>query len=875
MKKTVFENGLTLLTVEAHDVPIVTATIWYRVGSANETAGQTGISHFLEHLMFKGTPTYGKGMIDFLTASNGGYNNAGTIFDYTMYYFNFSSDRWELALQIEADRMKHCLLEPDEVEAERGVILEELKQQLDSPWGQLAMQLESTMFAAPHPNHHPVIGWQADVESISRDALAQYYQTFYAPNNATLVIVGDVQTTQVIKAVHQHFGHLKPAISIPAQPLAVVKQNQEQRFALYQDSGVKRLQIGYHAVNLAHSDTYALDAIDYLLSHGKTSRLHQRLVEDEQLAVFADTFYHTRKQAGVFYFTSALRRGRTPEQFERVLEEEIAKLQTELISDEELQKVKNIVAAEFIFDKETTAGLAHALGEYEMIDTFEFFSSYPQRMEMLTAEDIRRAARTYFVNERRTVVWGLPQDPEREDQDFDEEEASMPPMTSDMVFRTPEEQLPPPVKAASNNHAAPEFFSTASRRFRHHRWALPNGLTVLFLEHHLLPLVSMEAFVDAGQKNEADEQAGIAVLTGQLLEEGTTTRSAFDIASAIESVGGSLDAQSQGVSAQVLSKDLDLGMDLLSDVLMRPIFDERQMKKKRHQILISIEEDDENSSTIAFNLFRDMVYGQHPYHRPRKGYKHSVRKLRREALIKYYQTYFRPNNTILSIVGDADPAQIRETVERYFAEWQAQTIPAPPSFEMPRPTGCVRKHIAKDKEQVHVYLGHLGVTRTNPDFYPLFVMDHILGVGPGFTDRISRKLRDEMGLAYSVSANISGSAEKEPGMFLAYIGTSPENAPRAVEGFLQEIRTIRRETVSAEELELAKNYITGSYVFNFETSSQLSRYLINVERYQLGEDFIWRFPDIVDQISAEDILRVAQRYLDEENYYLASAGKAW
>lgn len=873
--RTAFENGLTLLTAETHDVPVVTATIWYGVGSAHESAGQTGISHFLEHLMFKGTPANGKGMIDFLTASNGGNNNAGTIFDYTMYYFNFSADRWELALQIEADRMRHCLFDPDEFEAERAVILEELKQQLDSPWGQLAMRLESAIFPATHPYHHPVIGWQQDVERISRDDMLAYYATHYAPNNATLIIVGDVQTARVIEAVHRHFGEIPPAAAAP--PLAVpAMPQQEQRLTLMQDSGVKRLQMGYHTVNLAHPDTFVLEAIDYLLNHGKTSRLHQRLVEQEQLAVFTDVLHHSRKLSGVFYVLAALRPGVSPETFERALDEEIARLQTEPVSAEELQKVKNMLAADFLFDKETTSGLAHALGEYEILGSYDYFFEYPQRIEALTADDIMQAAQTYLTKERRTVAWGLPQDPERECAEFDEEDAALPPCETDMVFHTSSERFEEMIRTHPQKKidGSPEFFSADPHRFRHHRWTLPNGLTVLFLEHHLLPIVTMEAFVDAGQKYESDAQAGIAVLTGQLLEEGTTTRSALDIALAIESVGGVLEAQSQGVSAQVLSKDLALGMDLLSDVLMRPIFDAEQLKKKRQQILSSLEEDEDNPAVLAYNLFREFVYGAHPYHRPRKGYKQTVRRLRRADLFAYYQTYFRPNNTILAIVGDAEPAAIHDAVRQAFDAWPFQAIPQPPAATIAPPVGCVRKHLAKDKEQVHINLGHLGVTRMNPDFYTLFAMDHILGTGPGFTDRISRTLRDELGLAYSVSANISQTAEKEPGMFAAYIGTSPKYAERAIDGFLKEIRTIRREPVLPEELALAKNYITGSYVFNFETSTQLTRYLINVERYQLGEDFIWRFPQMIDQISAEDILRVAQRYLDEENYYIASAGKS-
>ncbi len=426
------------------------------------------------------------------------------------------------------------------------------------------------------------------------------------------------------------------------------------------------------------------------------------------------------------------------------------------------------------------------------------------------------------------------------------------------------------------NHSSgivPEVFSPANHQFPYHRWVLENGLTVLFLEYHTLPVLSIVAFVEAGQRYESDEQAGVALLTGLLLDEGTTTRSSFEIAQTIESVGGSLDTQSQGVSAQVLSKDTGLAMDILADILIHPVFEPQQLEKKRQRILGSLESDEDNLSLAAFNLFREMVYGTHPYHRPRKGYQRTVRSLSRDDVLTHYRSCFRPGTTILSIVGDREPEWILDEVRRRFGHWEGQAPPGAKNYDIPVPRGCVRRHIERDREQVHLYFGHLGITRMNPDFYALLVMDHILGVSSGFTDRISMKLRDEEGLAYTVSANISLSAEKEPGLFAAYIGTSPQHVDRAIEGFLEEIRRIRAEPVLPEELELAQNYITGSYVFNFETSAQLTRYLVNVERYKLGEDFMWTLPQRIKQISIDDIQRVAQQYLDPENYYIASAGK--
>ncbi len=874
--KRVLDNGLTLLILEKHDIPVVSSTIWYHVGSAHETKGQTGISHFLEHLLFKGTPSYGKGAIDSLTAANGGYNNAGTIFDYTMYYFNFSSDRWELALELEADRMRHCLFDPQEFEAERKVVLEEFKQQKDSPWGELAIEVERDMFPS-HPYQHPVIGWQEDLERITREDVQEYYRNYYIPNNATVVVVGDVNADVVTDRVARHFAHIPADSDLPVLQATLQEQQEEQRVTIYQDSHLKRLQIGYCGVTIADEDCYALDLLDQILSHGKTSRLYQRLVEKEQVVNFIDSYNHPRRLPGVFYLFAALRPGVESEVVEQVIDEELHRLQHEPISEQELQKARNVISADFMFEKETASGLAHALGEYEVLYRYEYIYDYAERIEEVGAEDVRRVAQEYLKKERRTVGWAFPKNPELEQSGDANEETLLPPPASDMVFHKPsvtslyaaghERPKTPQLKT-------PNVFSNESHRFKHHRWVLDNGLTILFLEQHSLPILSIDAFVEAGQRYEDDAEAGVAVLTGQLLDEGTHSRSGFEIANAIESVGGSLDTQSQGASIQVLSKDTALAMELLSDILRFPKFDTEQLEKKRARILASIEGDDDNPSLIAYNLFREMVYGPHPYHRPHKGYKESVTTLSCDDVCRYYQIFFRPNNTILSIVGDADPEKILDYVQRTFGGWEYQELPPLPAVSIPKPEGCVQRHIEREKEQVHVYLGHLGVTRDNLDFYRLFAMDHILGAGAGFTDRISKSLRDEQGLAYTVAANISFSAEKEPGTFTAYIGTSPENVERAIEGFLREMRRIRDETVTTEELDLVKNYISGSYVFNFETSSQLARYLVNIERYQLGDDFIWNFPSIIQEITIEDIQQVARKYLDPDNYYIAGVGKA-
>jgi zinc protease len=309
-------------------------------------------------------------------------------------------------------------------------------------------------------------------------------------------------------------------------------------------------------------------------------------------------------------------------------------------------------------------------------------------------------------------------------------------------------------------------------------------------------------------------------------------------------------------------------------VLQYPKFEPDMIEKERSRMLAMLKGDEDTPAVAGYHLFNEMVYGKHPYHRPSKGYPRTVSVLTRDDILAYYTTYFVPNNTILTIVGDVSATAVFDYVRRYFGAWSSRELPPMPVGEIPVPQGRVLRTIPRDKAQSHVYLGHSGITRTNPDYYAVLVMEHILGTGPGFTDRISRKLRDEQGLAYTVYANLTMTAEMEPGTFMAYIGTSPESIDIAVKGVLQEMRELQQTPVSSEELALVKQYLTGSYIFSFETTPQLARYLIEAERFQLGQDFLHQYPRMVHQVTSDDVMQAAQRYLDPESYYVSIVGTA-
>src|SRR5262245_9169485 len=306
VRRTVLDNGLVVLTKESHTSPIVTSMIWYRVGSRNEELGHTGKSHFLEHMLFKGTDRFKKGEIDLITLKNGGGNNAFTSHDFTAYYFNFASDRWDVALEIEADRMVNCAFDLEEFEAEKKVVIEELKTSLDSPWGLLMQDVEAGAFKI-HPYHNPVVGWLQDVERATVAQQQAYYRRYYQPNNAILVIAGDFVTDLVLARVSKLFGSMPAGTPPAAMALEEPQQRAERRLKVRWRSKVPRLSIPYHAPAIAHPDTYPLQVLAVRLAEGKASRLYQRMVEREQSVTFVSAEFGEAKDPTLFHVRSEAR----------------------------------------------------------------------------------------------------------------------------------------------------------------------------------------------------------------------------------------------------------------------------------------------------------------------------------------------------------------------------------------------------------------------------------------------------------------------------------------------------------------------------------------------------------------------------------------
>lgn len=921
VKRTKLDNGLTILTKEVHSRPIVAAMIWYRVGARDEELGQTGKSHFLEHMLFKGTNKYKKGAIDLITMQNGGRNNAFTWLDFTAYYFTFASDRWEIALEIESSRIRDTLFAQEDFISEKQVVIEELQIGQDGPWDSLEEEVWATAFRQ-HPYHNPTVGWVEDLLDATVDDMKSYYDEWYHPRNATIVLVGDFQTNQALEKIESLFAQIPAGPETKRRKIIEPPQKGEKRVVVKKPTPVERLMIGYHAPEIGHPDSYPLQVMSMILSAGRRSRLYQKLQEEDRSVTYARAAYNDHIDATLFYFQAEVKPTHKLADVEASILAVIEDLKNNPVSQSELAKARRQIESNFILGNEDVLNQATLLGQFETIAChdklneeekgYKYLASYLEYVSKVTASDIQRVAKEYFTEKNRTVGHLISDESKQEDI-LDQTESLQEDVAQDHIpvdEATPLSHMPGAAERVQvqknySQDSLPKLFEYVSFRNDPYinrfelpnqltkrtdtiekpcapaldieRTVLPNGIILLLGENHTIPAISINAVVGAGSRYEPDEKTGLASLLGDMLDEGTTTRTAQQLAEAIEQVGGHLQTfggyGQSGASVTVLSPDLDLGLELLADVLMNSTIPLDRFEQQRDRRLAQIKSRNDDPRVVASDSFNEIIYKGHPAHKPRIGYEHTIANLTQEDLVNFYRHHFVPNNTTMAIVGDINKTEIKRKIEETFANWK--TVPdfkLPEIPEIKRQTEPIKQFISKEKEQINLYLGHLGVARNNPDYYALVVMDTILGSSPGFTSRIPRLLRDEQGLAYTTFSNIAGSAGLDPGRFIAYIGTSPENMELALSGMMQEIRKIREEPVIESEIKDAIDYLTGSFVFNFETNAQIAGFLVEAEVFKLGFDFLTDYPESIRVVTIEDVQRVAKEYLDPDNMTLVVVG---
>jgi zinc protease len=862
-------NGLRVILRESHDAPVASFWVWYRVGARNETPGLTGISHWVEHMQFKGTPTLGKGDIFREISRNGGYNNAMTSNDWTAYYETLPADRVELAIRIEADRMTNSLFDPGETESERTVILSEQQGAENNPAYVLYKEVVGTAFRA-HPYGKMVIGYEHDLRSMTRDDLYNYYRRAYSPDNAFVVSAGDFDAAAIMARIEQEFG------SIPSgEPLSAVRaieppQLGERRVTLRRPAPTSYLRIAFHTPASDHPDTAAILVADAVLSGakgmgiagggpmGRSSRLYRSLVATGLARSAGSDFDFFIDPYLLMIGVTALP-GVEPERIEPTLDTEHDRLEAEQVPEDEFARAVKQVKAQYVYSSEGVTNQAFWLGQMELVGDYQRAERFIGEIEAVSPADVQRIAQTYLTRDNRTVGWLLPEGNGGGAADTIESEAAA-------------------VRYWGIN--GPNAPATASNPVRtpFERRVLANGIVLLGQPQPDDPSLVLRLRVGAGAALDMEGKGGIAALTARSLTRGTARRTFEEINEFTDSLGASISVEPSQIYTEIrlrfLREDLKPMVELAGDILRRPTFPSTEVDKVRAEILAAIKEQDDDTRSVADRSVRKLLYPEgHPLHGRVLGEPEDVSRLTVDDLRALHEAWYGPANLKVAVVGGFERLDdIANLLEQAFGDWPSPAQSADLDLSTSRPEASARSEVSiAGKTQADVAIGFPVLSRLDERFQAFDMANLILGQ-LGLMGRLGASVRDRQGLAYYAFSSV------EPGragsVWISRAGVDAQNVERAIQGVIDEVKRLRSEPVSADELDDGKRYLTGVLPLALESNDGIASLLLSIEHFDLGLDYLDRYPAIVEAVSAQDIQNVAQANLDPERLQVAVAKPA-
>jgi len=829
---TTLENGLTVIVREDHSAPVVSVQAWCRTGSIDE--GQwlgAGLSHVLEHMLFKGTTTRPGHRIDQEVQEAGGQMNAYTSFDRTVYWINVPQTGSGVALDILCDIMRNATLPDDELSKELDVIRREMDMGQDDPQRRSGRRLFETAYTRS-PYRFPIIGCLDIFNELRPADIRAYYHQRYAPNNVFYVVTGDIETKAVLAQIGAAYSGVKARALAPSilasEPTQVAPREGVEEAAVE----LGHLHMSWHIPDLRHPDVPVLDVLSTLLGGGRSSRLYQQVREKQGLAHSVDAWTYSPGNPGLFGVSAVFDGNRFLEVREALLSE-LNKMRKTPVTRAELGKAVKQFTAATLSTRKTMQGQAQDLGgSWLAAQDLGFSERYLDAVKRVRPADLRRVARQYLTDENRTVYALLPR-------------GSTP--ASSVRVGTAE--------------------SLAIRMVE-----LPSGLRLLLKEDHRLPFVDFRAVFRGGVLAENPADSGATQFLSRLLLKGTRTRSAEQIAREIESVGGSLDSfggnNSFGLSAEVMSADFVRGLELVSDSLLNSTFPAEAVEREREIQLAGIRAQRDQLLPSAFRAMRRTLFGEAGYGLDSLGSEESVAALTASRLREFHQRLNSPRNCVLAIFGDIKPAQVQAAVQRQFGRWRAPSVVTLPSVPKPGAGPAARRIVeTRDKKQAVVVVGFPGLSLESPERYALELIQETCS---DLGSRLFIRIRDQLGLAYYVGAqNFVGLA---PGYFAFYCGTAPEHAARVEEELLKEAGLLRENGLNEEELNRAKAKIVGQHKIARQELGHLATATALDELYGLGYANSDHEDARYAAVTIEDIRATARKYLDPETAVVAIVG---
>jgi zinc protease len=866
--KKVLDNGLTVLVHESHEIPKVSFQIWYNVGSKDELLGEKGIAHLIEHMIFKGTDTLSESDINTLVHKLSGSCNAFTAFDYTGYLFNFPTHHWREALPVVADCMVNCLFKDDMLNSEMKAVIQELKLYKDQYERSLMEEMISMIFA-DHPYHYPIIGYKQDLWSVSGKELLSFYKKHYHPNNATLVVVGDVKADEVFDLAQHYFGHIPKAVNYKKKQFFFHRDISSKSLTLYRDIAQPVLAYMFVVPGAVEKKDIELTIFENIIAKGKSARLYKKLVNEMQLATDVSTGFWNLFDHGVFFIMVEPKDSESAPQIETIVNEELTDLIKNGVHHDEFERGFKNTQMAFYSLLEDIESQANEIGHTFLAtgDENYIFTALEQPFSVLkkqTEKIITQCFRPTVMH--KGFILPLPESEKKEwallQKESDQEDEKI------LAARVRTTEVEGPVYAATIELQKPvEFVFPKAKKF-----SLKNGLDVLYYDNQTTPKINIILQLKARPHYDSQEQQGLYAFMADMLTEGTKNYTSEQLADAIESRGMSIDVYPGGISLKMLHDDFEFGLELLKEIVTNATFPEDEIEKVRDQLLSSVKQFWDDPRSFAGQLIREKIYKGHPYSKRSLGTKESIESISREDLINFYKKYISPYGAHIAIVGDLHGYKLNEVLEAAIGDWQGEVVEDmvfPPL--VPVDTQAINYPINRD--QVILCFAQLSIARMHPDFDKYLMFDQIFGGGAlGSMSSRLFDLREQTGLFYGIRGSLLVGIDEQPGMFQVRTTVSLDRLKEAEVAIKNSIDTVV-DTLTAEELEEAKRAVVNTLIDTFASNSAMASSFLYLERFHLPADYFDKRATSLEKITLEDMKKAVKNILNSKNLLTLRVGR--
>jgi zinc protease len=873
-------NGLTILVRPVHTVPKVTIELWYNVGSKDEKLGEKGIAHLIEHMIFKGTekPSESDKNVDDYILSESDINaivyklsgscNAFTGHDYTGYIFNFPTQHYKEAFPIMADCMQNCAFNEQMLNSEMKAVIQELKMYRDNYTSDLVEKMVEAIFT-DHPYHYPIIGFKQDLWTVSSENLRAFYQKHYKPNNATLVVVGDVDSDEVLALAEEHFGSVEPDNTYKKEHFFFNRDIVAHSVKLYRDINQPVFIYAFVTPGLKDKEDYTANIAEWIFGKGRGSILYKKLVNELCYVSSLDVDSYDLFDHGLTFICCEPVEGVTQEQIKQVIIEELAHIVQNGISAQQISRAINKVKSGFYSVLESIEDQANMIGKSFLATgdenyVFNSMNVDPKELQKRVYNFMRTHWRSSvmhegavlpLVEEEKPIWQALQENSDEEDQ---------------QILSARERTLPvqPPLAALHVKGQNPVPFAYAKPS----TFVMDNGLKIVYSTTKVIPKISVVLSFKAQHFYDPEDKQGLHNFVACMMTEGTKKYTADELADYIESKGMSLASYPGSVMITMLKENFEEGLAVVRELLEQATFPKHEIEKVRIQLLNDLKSYWDDPRSFSNQLMKDIIYQGHPYSKNLLGTQNSVKHITKRDLVDFYKIYIVPNDTTMAIVGDIEGYDIEEICDNIFGDWEGGKIEniAYPALQ---PSTKMVEDYPINRDQVVLLYARPSIARKDPDYDKLLIFEQIFG--GGFLHSMNSRLfelREQTGLFYTINGTFLAGADEQPGMFQVKTIVSLDRISEA-EKAINKVIVDAAETLTDEEFEEAKRAIVNASLDNFSSNTNIARTFLYLNKFSLPFTYFDDRLAILNSITKKEVITAVKRVLGDGKCVLVRVGR--